>query len=864
MTKVALRGLAAHKARLVLSVSAVMLSVAFVTGSLMFTHAVSGAFAPRGSTAPDVTVTAPQAGTGGDADEAARQAARGAPGGGTLPGDLLARVRRVPGVRTAAGDVTVQSASLTDASGRRIDAASGLRLSGLTKGSVPVLAGSWDAPDPGAVRLTSGHAPDGPDQVVLDRDTVDRGRLRLGDVVRVVAVPGTFQARIAGIVDFRTFSSGNTRVYVDTATAQRRLLGRPGRLTSIRVDAAPGVTAKELRDRIAAALGDTASTLARDPTGTDGPQGVGDVAGALGTWMLTFAGVAVLVGGVLIFNTFSMLVAARTRELALLRVLGADRRQVGRSVALEALTLGFLGSTLGLLAGVGLVAVLEQVIAGLGVNTRHMSLGFSATTPLAAYGVGVGVTLLAARLPARRAGRVAPMAALRDHGEPTGGPSRRRTVAGAFLLVAGVVLLALGRNAIPFGALLTLAAFVMLAPVLVLRAVPLLTAGYVRFLGPVGTLGRRNTLRQPRRTAATASALMIGVAVAAALSVMAASSRASMEARVDGMFGADYMVGGKSGDVSIGKDAVDAVRRVPGVGGVVRERVSPVTLTAGGRSMNLKLYGDDPGFPDAMRETYTGGSAADALSHGQVILVDEVARRFGVTVGSRVVLRVPGGRPESLTVGALQRQEPAGATIGRYRTAPMVGIDLLARLAPATADSRLFVSAAKGADPAVVGAALERALSGYPQVTVQDRSAYKAFVRGQTSDMLALVYGLLALTVLIAALGVVNTLALAVTERTREIGLLRAVGASRGQVRWMVRLESTLIAVLGTVLGLALGLVWGVALQHGTDGTKSVLVVPWLMLAASVAGAVLIGVAAAALPAAKAARLSILNALTHD
>ncbi|MEV5571740.1 FtsX-like permease family protein [Spirillospora sp. NPDC052269] len=860
MLRIALRGLVARKARLVLSCSAVVLSVAFVTGSLMFTQAVEVSFGGPHGTAPDVLVTAPRNGPVRSAEDVAQQAARG--DGGTLPEGLLARVRGVPGAKAAFGDVTVQSTTLTTMSGRGIDTASALRLSGLGKDASPVLAGNWPASGRSPVRLASGRPPNGPDQVVLDGDSMDQARLGIGDVIRVVALPGTFQARITGIAAFRTAGPGGTRAYFDTVTAQRRLLGRPGTLTSIRVDAAPGVTATELRRRVAAALGGAATTL----PGSAAAAGTSDLAGTLGTWTLSFAAVAVLVGGVLIFNTFSMLVGARTGELALLRALGADRRQVVRSVRLEALVLGVLGSTLGLLAGIGLVACLEQAMTVLGLNLRHAPLGFSATTPLAAYGVGVGVgvTLLAARQPARRAGRVPPMAALRESVEPPAGVSRARTVTGSLLLLAGAVLLVLGSPVVPLGVLLSLVAVIVLGPVLVLRAVPVLTAGYVRFLGPVGTVGTRNALRHPRRTAATAGALMIGIAVATALSVEVGSVRATVEARADAMLGADFVLGGQRGEVGFGHEAVDAVRRVPGVGRTVRERVARVTLTAGSRSAGLSLYGTDPAFPDVMHETYTGGSASYALAHGQVIMVDGVARDLGLAVGSRVVLQSPGGRPMSLTVGALQKEEPAGTSIGRNRTAPMVGIDLLARLSPTTPDSRMYVSAAHGADTAEVGAALRRAVAGFPQVTVQDRTAYKAFVRARMGDMLALVYGLLALTVLIAVLGVVNTLVLAVTERTREIGLLRAVGASRAQVRWMIRLEAVLVAVLGTALGVLLGLAWGLALQHGAGPGQDVLAVPWPMLGATVLAAVLVGLAAAAMPAAKAARLTVLAALDRD
>lgn len=862
MLKITIRGLLMHKARLAMSCLAVLLSVAFVAGTLMFTQTISGISAElNGSTTPDVTVTAPQAGTGNAANEAARQAAQG--NGGTVPDTVLARVRAVPGVKAAIGDITVQNVTLTDALNHKIDAAPALGMSGLIKTTVPVLAGNWYESGRSPVRLGSGQAPRGPGEVVLDRDSMDKSHLKIGDVIRVVAVPGTFQARISGVADFRTVSSGNTRAYFDTATAERYLLGKPGVLTSIRADAASGVTAQALRARIAAVLGGDASTLDKDQTGNDGPPGVGDTVGTLGALMLGFAAVAVLVGGFLIFNTFSMLVAARTRELALLRALGASRRQVNRSVRLEALALGILGSTLGLLAGIGLATGLRQVMVAIGMNLKHTSLAFSAATPLTAYGVGVVVTLLAAHLPARRAGRIPPMAALREASLPPAASARSRTVAGPVLLFASVLFLAIGGLATALGALLSLAAFVVLSPVLVRLTIPVLAAAYTRLFGPIGTLSKQNALRHPRRTGATAGALMIGITLATVVSITAASSNASMTARIDRELGADILIGAQHGEAHFGPEVADAARRVPGVGKIVRERVTPATLTAGGRPGDVdRIYGVDPGFPDVIHETYTAGSASYALSHGQIVMVDAVAKDLGLSVGSHVTLRTPGGTPTTLTVGAVQKQVPGGTSLsGRDRFAPTVGIDLLARLAPASADDRLYVSAAKGADTKKVGSALKSALTGYPQVTVQDHAAYKAFERRQTSEVLALVYGLLALAIVIAVLGVINTLALSVTERTREIGLLRAIGTSRDQVSHMIQLESVLIAAFGAVLGLVLGLAWGVAFHYSAGASQSVLAIPWLMLGATIVAAVAVGVTAALLPAVRATRLDILDAI---
>jgi putative ABC transport system permease protein len=776
---------------------------------------------------------------------------------------LVGKVRAVPGVAAAYTDVTVDTATLTDSQNKAIDAAAGMSGFG-AKSSIPVLAGNWYDSDRSPVRLGSGRAPQGPDEAVLDRISADRAHVRIGDPIRVVAVPGTFVARVTGIADFKTASEGNTRVYFDTATAQRLLLGKPGAATSIRVDAAFGVTPADLSGSIAAVLGGAVQVQAKDPTAVSPNNGVGQSADFLGMVMMGFAVVAVLVGVLLIFNTFSTLVGARTRELGLLRAIGASRRQVNRSVRLEALVLGLLGSTLGIGAGIGLAVGLHAAMGSFGLDLGSTSLVVGPDAVLAGYAVGTVATLAAGVIPARRAGRTPPMAALREAAAPSTRAGRRRTLTGAVLLLAGAGLLVAGHAATVPGMILTLIAFFPLGPALVRGVVPVLTAAFPRLFGPIGAIAAGNTLRNPRRTAATSAALMIGISVATVIAVSAASASDSMAARTDRMLGADFIISGQHSQAQFGAEVAAATRRVPGIGKVVRERITRATLTAGATTLSTTVYGDEPGFPTAMHETYTAGDPQAALAHGQIVLVDAMADRLGVGVGGHVTLAAPGSPPVSLTIGAIQRQEPPGASMGRVRIAPSVGLDVLSALAPTASDTALFAFVAGGADPAAVGKALTAALAGYPQLAVQDRAAYKAFVRSSADQMLSMAYGLLALAVVIAVLGVANTMAMSVGERTREIGMLRAVGASRREVRRMVRLESVVTTTLGALSGLLLGTVWGIALHRAAGEGQPILSVPWFTLGELAAAAVAAGVLAALTPAARAARLDILSALAAD
>ncbi|MFJ6983879.1 MULTISPECIES: ABC transporter permease [unclassified Streptomyces] len=855
MLKATLRSFLAHKGRLLLSALAVVLSVAFVAGSLIFSDTVGRTFDRLfASTAADVTVQ--------PRDDLTSSVPSGAVQ--TLPASLARTVAAVPGVADAHADVSVENVTVVD---RRNESV------GPTTGA-PTLATDWYVTDRSAVELTSGRTPRGAGEAVLDADTADRADVRTGDTLTMLAQPGSFQVEIVGIATFRTTNPGAALVHLDPAVAAARLLGSADRATSVSVEAAPGVSDEELKGRVAAAVGTGPYEVrTADEQAKSAAEDLGGFLDVIKYVMLGFAGIAVLVGVFLIVNTFSMLIAQRTRELGLLRALGADRRQVRRSVLTEAVLLGLVGSTVGLAAGIGLAAGLIRLMSAFGMNlsTAEMVVGWG--TPVAAYVVGVGVTFVAAYLPARRAAGVSPMAALADaEVAGVGRPLRVRAVAGAVVGALGAAALAgcaaasrtaTASSLLGLGVVLTLVATVVAGPLLVRPVIRVLGAAFPAVFGAVGRMSRRNALRNPRRTGATASALMVGLALVGGMSVASASMSTSFDQQIDQTLGADFVVQ-NANFTPFSREVTDAVRATDGVGLVVRQRFAPVALRLpDGDRVETTAAGYDDQVDDVAHVIYARGDTAAALADGALGMDVDFAEDHGVRVGSVLPVEFPGGRTGSYRVGALTDQEAAEGP--GMQGGVFFGIATIEREIPGGQESGLYVNAAPGTDADTLRPRLERALDPYPQVQVRDQADYKELVHDQIAVLLYLVYALLGLAIVIAVLGVVNTLALSVVERTREIGLLRAIGLSRRQLRRMIRLESVVIAVCGALLGLALGLVWGVCVQQilALQGMTA-LTIPWSTIVAVVLGSAVIGVVAALLPALRASRMNVLGAIAHE
>ncbi|RMI36236.1 ABC transporter permease [Actinomadura harenae] len=837
MLRLTLRSLAAHRLRLLLTALSVVLGVAFVAGTLIFTDTMDGQ-------AADI---AGRLGRGVAVEVRAKD-----PGGRTrgvsvpVPEAVLRDVRRVPGVRGPVGVVSGYAA-LVSRDGTEV-AAQGAQ----TPGVLAQAGGNW-IPG-GDYPLKTGRAPHGPGEMLVDEATAGRGGYRTGDEATVRLKGASRTMRIVGLVGSGDLA-GRTLALFDTPTAQRLLL-RPGDFTAVRT-ASDGVSEEVLRGRVAAVLpGDLEAV-----TGTQVRNELRNDLAALsyvGGLLMAFALIAVFVGAFVIFNTFSMLVAQRTKELALLRAIGASRGQVSRAVVGEAFAVGVVGSTLGLVAGTGMAALLQVILdEGPTSGPAFSGLAVSGTAVAASYAVGTVATVAAAYVPARRAARIPPIAALRDDVASPQGASKRRVVTGTVLAGGGGLALLAGlagsgltaQALVGLGAMLVFLGVTVLSPVLSGPVIELLGRGLPRWCGTPGLLARRNAQRSPRRTAATAGALMVGLALVGTVNVLGASMKASVGSQIDASFADDYLVLPVRGN-SVDADAVTRVASTPGIARTTPSYTGDVELDGtrveyGAGNLPTLMASVAHRMVDGGLDTGTDG----------VLVEDDLASAHHWKVGTVLTARFPdGGRQEVRVAGIYPLVGFGNAMLPEslYKAhTPLPAVHAL-NLKATTADAATLT-------------ALRRSLAAYPDLGIYDRSAWKREKVQSLDQMTGQITLLLALSIVIAAIGVANTLALSVFERTREIGLLRAVGADRGQVRRMIRLEAILIALFGAVLGLLIGLGFGIALQHAMAGLGfDVLVVPAVPLALCAVLAGVIGVAAAVWPARRAGRMDVLTAIAHE
>lgn len=853
--KTSMRNFLAHKGRMVLSAIAVLLSVAFVCGTLVFTDTMNTTFDKLFAvTSADVTVT-PKAPDGGD----------DASGGSTgrpesLPASVVSRLGKAEGVRAAEGAVSSQSVTVVNDKNDNVGAASG-----------PTFAGNWTRNDLRSMEITTGHAPRGPTEVMLDSDTAKKHHLKLGDALRTITVTGDFRTRIVGIASFTVTNPGAAVFYFDTATAQRELLGKEGRFTQVNLTAGQGVSHTVLKQRAADALGAGYKLQTQKEAADANQDDLGSFLDVMKYAMLGFAGIAFLVGIFLIVNTFSMLVAQRTREIGLMRAIGSSRKQVNRSVLVEALMLGVFGSVLGVGAGIALAVGLMKLMSAVGMDLSTRDLTIAWTTPVIGLALGVLVTVFAAYLPARRAGTISPMAALRDAGTPADGRAGRiRGSLGLLLTAGGAFTLYLATDAdkassgapwLGLGILLSLLGLVAVGPLLAGIVVRALGAVLLRVFGPVGRLAERNALRNPRRTGATAAALMIGLALVACLSVVGSSMVASASDQLDRTVGADFIV--DSTTQPIVPKAEKAVGAVAGLDHVTRTKLVDVRMTApDGSSEKTSLSATDPGYRQDVRREVVAGDLAAAYGKDAMSVGDDYAKKHGVEVGDRLKVSFAGGDTVPITVRAITSDDTSIDQGARYLAISTLEAHVPADRVPANA---MMLAKATDGQQDRAYAALKDALRSYPQYEVQNRADYKQTLKDQIGQLLNMVYGLLGLAIVVAVLGVVNTLALSVVERTREIGLMRAVGLSRRQLRRMIRLESVVIALFGALLGLGLGLGWGASAQSllAMEGLD-VLEIPWPTILGVFLASAFVGLFAALVPAFRAARMNVLNAIATD
>ncbi|MGY0067863.1 ABC transporter permease [Streptomyces sp. QTS137] len=855
--KTSMRNFLAHKGRMALSAVAVLLSVAFVSGTLVFTDTMSTTFDKLfAATASDVTVSAKDASDGGETTSDT-----GKPP--VIAESVLARVRDVDGVKSAEG--ALHSTALTVVDGDRES------LSPTSGG--PTIVGNWTANDARTMKITSGAAPEGPGQVMVDADTADKHGLELGDEISVINVVGTHTAKISGITDFTVTNPGAAIFFLDTKTAQQVLIGESGVFTNVNATAADGVSHDRLKKDVVAALGGDYKVLTAKESVEAGQQDVEGFMSVMKYAMLGFAGIAFLVGIFLIINTFSMLVAQRTREIGLMRAIGSSRKQVNRSVLIEALLLGVAGSVLGVAAGVGLAVGLMKLMGAVGMELSTDDLTVAWTTPVVGLLLGVVVTVLAAYLPARRAGKISPMAALRDAGAPAdaragwirGGIGTLLTAVGALALylASAADKAAEGSMWLGLGVVLSLIGFVLIGPLLAGGVVRVLGVVVLRVFGPVGRMAERNALRNPRRTGATGAALMIGLALVACLSVVGSSMVASATDELDKTVGTDFIIQSDSGQL-LTPQAVKAVQETPELERVTEYKWTEADFTTpDGRTLeDTAITAADPTYATDLRVETVEGKLSDAYRPDSMSVHEKFAEDHGIGLGSTIDVAFRDGETGTLTVRAITSNEAVVDAGAMYTS-----IDTLAKYVPADRmplDTLLFATAKEGQQEAAY-TALKDSLHDYPQYTVRDQTDYKEALKDQVGQLLNMIYGLLALAIVVAILGVVNTLALSVVERTREIGLMRAIGLSRRQLRRMIRLESVVIALFGALLGLGLGMGWGATAQQllALEGLK-VLEIPWPTIIGVFIGSAFVGLFAALVPAFRAGRMNVLNAIATE
>ncbi len=839
MLKIALRSVLAHRLRFVLCTVAVVLGIAFVGGAMVFTDTLSTALKKQyaGSTA-DITIT--------PVDPV--EARTGPPA--TLAAAVAGQVAAVPGVADADAQLLVSDVQIRKPDGSPID----------TYG-LPTYGAGWPhAVRTSPFRLLDGKQPWGTAELGLDESTASKAGYGLGDQVRIVTATRPVTATLTAITTPAQAgpAAGAPLVTFDPATAQLVLLGKPG-WTSIAVALNPGADTDQVRAAIAKAVGDAFKVRTAAQVEADGETALDTTFGGFSSILLMFAGLALFVGAFLIINTFAMQVAQRSRELAMLRAIGASRGQVTGTVLAEAVVIGLVGSTLGLLLGIAVAAGITFGYEELGAAIPSAGLQITPATIIACYVIGALLTVGAAYPAARRAGRLPPMAALRDGATIPERSLLVRLLAGAFLLLMALVLYLIGDYAsgMPGAVLIGLSSAMALLGIVMTS--PLVSRYVVRgLMAPFGhkapvTLGRRNAERNPRRTSATASALMISVALISGLVVIGASAKASIDANVAAAIGTSDLVVSSSDPDTFSPQVADRIRQVSGIAGV--HQVRQQDGKAG--DLPVKVTGVGDGTLDGPITVALDSGSLDGLATGQAVVPRTMARSLHVSPGQTITLITTTGK-HSLTVAGI-------LTPNRQLNAVVISLATYEKLGGAPADSLLYVDVADGTSTAQASTAILEGLKDYPSIQVRDQQAYAAQARGPVDAVTTVIGMLLALAILIAILGIVNTLALGVVERTREIGLLRAIGMDRPQLRRMLRVESIAVTLLGALLGLAVGVLTAAAMQNVlVDDGLSELDIPVLQLVGAVLVSGVIGVLAAVWPSRRAARLNVLQAIATE
>lgn len=841
MLRTTLKSISAHKLRLVATSLAIVVGVAFVTGTLILSDTLTSTFENLFVTTTDgvdVAIQGPE--DTADPFTGVRDA---------VPADVVDVVAGIEGVAAVAPEVQ-GSAQLIDADGEPVGGA-----------GPPTLA--FNAPvveELDTATLREGRYPTSAEEVAIDLGTAEANGFTVGDDVGVVTDGPVETYRIVGLVGFGDLDNlaGATLVLFEPETAFA-MFGENG-FSSIQVAADDGVNPSTLRDDIAAALDPSLDVQTGDQLAASLSEEVTEGLGFFTTGLLVFAGVALFVGAFLIANTFSIILAQRTRELALLRAVGASRRQIVGSVLGEALATGLLGAIIGFGLGVALAQGLYLLLDAFNISLPAGNLIVEPSTAITALLLGVILTVTVAVVPAVRATRVPPVAALQAVAAPP--PPRNgvvRYAIGGLIFLGGVggLFWAItgdgGIEAVGAAAVATLVGAAFLAPLVATPLLKVLGAPLAATRGMPGALATENALRNPRRTAATASALMIGLALVSFVVILAGSFSESAQAALEESFNGDFQIASQSffgGATGPGEGFEADIEAVEGVESAITQ------------SFGLgQLDGDEQFFivlpaaevTDAMTLTVTDGDE-DAILEGGLALPRPVAESEGLGVGDEVTVTF-GSASSEVTVSAIFEDNPIAG-------GPLLSVEALPET-DRVAFASLVVNLADGVDPAAARLAVEEVLEAHPTLILQDLTDIKDQLASQINQIVGLMSALLGLSVIVALFGIVNTLGLSVFERTRELGLLRAVGATRSQVRSMIRWESVLIALLGAVFGLLIGVLfaWLVVIGLGDETDLLRLSIPIAPLAGGLVGAAVAGVLAAVVPAFRGARIDVLRAL---
>jgi putative ABC transport system permease protein len=854
---VAIKGLGTRKLRAFLTAFAIILGVAMVSGAYVLSDTVSRSF--------DNLFTGNYQGTtavisGRDLGLSSRGVTAAKP---TVDATLIDKVRALPGVKAAAGS-TSDTATVLGRNGKALG----------TLGA-PVSLFGYDFSEPRFVplKLTAGSFPSGTGELAVDQATASHQGFHVGGPIEVVTHGPGRRFTISGIVRYNSGSSiGGAVFVVADLTSAQQLYGKQGKVDTISVAARNGVSTATVIRQINQILPQSAvvRTAAQQTAQTQKDQGTTTLTSLLRTFLLVFGGISLFVGAFVIFNTFSITVAQRTRELATLRTLGATPRQVLVSVLLEALVLGAIASVVGLFVGLAVAQLLQSLLSSLGIDLPATSTVFAFHTVIISMAVGLIVTALAGLSPALRATRVAPILAVR---EGAALPGRRvgrvrqwvatvAAVVGAVMVLAALITSPATSSKIlltALGSVLLVVAFALVLSRLVSWVAWAVGWPAGRFGGTPGELARHNARRNPGRVAVTAAALLVGLALVTFVSVFLIDLRDGLKNTVVKQINADYVVSSGGRD-PFQTAAADAVTKASGVTDAtsVRSDLGKVV----GSTSSKTVTGVDPATIGKMFNfVWVKGSDSVLATLGSsgAIVSNTFANENHLSVGQQFKLLTPSASQITLKVAAIDKPPKLQALLGDVT----VSLNTYDRNFDKTKTQFTLLKVSGGPSPATE-ALLKRVLSSYPDAKLETRTGYASSQTSVLSTLLNLIFLLLALAIVVSLLGIVNTLALSVFERTRELGMLRAVGMVRRQIRWMILHESVIVALIGGVLGIVVGLVLGALISAAFSAYGVGVSIPVLYLVAFILVALVAGLLASILPARRATRLDVLSALQYE